>query len=249
MPTTLPHRPDLTELLDAPDPDRPTLDRNLRDIRLINRCLGWTAAMVGEVAATTGALGLPDFTLLDVATGSADIPLALETWARGRGVRLAPVAADLSREVLRAARREVVAHARSRIGLLCCDALRLPLPDRGVDLVTCSLALHHFAPDAATALLRELGRVTRRALIVTDLERCWPGYLGARLLTQVLRNRMTRHDAPVSVLRAYAAAELRALAADAGLAGARVRRRFPFRLVLVWQPGAQPSARWRKISP
>jgi hypothetical protein len=75
----------------------------------------------------------------------------------------------------------------------------------------------------------------RRALVVSDLERCWPGYLGARLLARALRNPMTRHDAPASVRRAYAPAELRRLAAAAGLRGARVARRFPFRLVLVWE--------------
>ena len=49
---------------------------------------------------------------------------------------------------------------------------------------------------------------------------------------------MTHHDAPISVLRAYTAEELRRLAAEAGLCGARVVRRFPFRIVLVWEPEA-----------
>lgn len=238
MPTTLPHRPDLAELLDAPETDPATLERNLRDIRLINRGLGWTAAVVGEVAATARAVRLRQFNLLDVATGSADIPLALEGWARRQGLDLIPFAADISRGVLRAARREVEAHAASRIALVRCDALRLPFADASVDIVTCSLALHHFASAAGERLLRELARVARHALIVTDLERSWAGYLGARLLTQVLRNRMTRHDAPVSVLRAYTAGELDDLARRAGLDGARVRRRFPFRLVLTWRRSA-----------
>ncbi|MGN6564846.1 MAG: hypothetical protein ACTHMU_19475, partial [Thermomicrobiales bacterium] len=62
-------------------------------------------------------------------------------------------------------------------------------------------------------------------------------YLGARLLVTLLRNPMTHHDAPVSVLRAYTRAELRALAHTAGLAGARVTSRFPFRLLLEWSSG------------
>lgn len=235
------HRPDLAELLDAHNLDRITLERNLRDIRWINRGLGWVAAMLRELTVTTTALGLRDFTLLDVATGSADIPLAISAWARRRDVRVTLFAADLSRPVLAVAHRHLAARAVSGIGLVCCDARQVPCPDRGIDIVTCSLALHHFSPEDAVALLRELGRITRRALIVTDLERCWPGYLGARLLAFFLRNRMTRHDAPVSVLRAYTAAELRRLAASAGLAGARVQRRFPFRLVLTWERGASPA--------
>lgn len=232
MPTRLAHRPDLRELLDAPEPDPVTLERNLRDIRRINRLLGWTGAPRRELATVTGGPGWDRFTLLDVATGSADIPLALARWARQQGKDARIVAGDLHAGVLATAARQVA----GAIALVRFDALRAPFPDRAVDVVTCSLALHHFAPTDAVALLGELGRVTRRALIVSDLERSWPGYLAARLLTLFLRNRMTHHDAPVSVLRAYTAGELRALARAAGLHGARVSRHFPFRLALTWRP-------------
>lgn len=242
MPTSLPHRPDLNELLDAPAPDRATLGRNLRDIRLINRGLGWTAALVRELAAVTGRLGARELTLLDVATGSADIPRAIVAWARRRRLRVALFAGDISRDVLAGARAQVAGRGDAAIALLCFDGTRAPFADRSIDVVTCSLALHHFGPDDAALLLRELGRVARRALIVSDLERCWPGYLGARLLALLFRNHMTRHDAPVSVLRAYTAPELRDLAERAGLAGARVARRFPFRLVLTWCPGVSAGS-------
>ena len=237
MPTALPHHPELTELLDGPAPDRATLGRNLRDIRLINRGLGWTAAVRREVAVVTAALGLRAFTLLDVATGSADIPRAIIAWARHRQLRVSVLAGDLSAEVLAAAKRQ--GGPATPLALLRFDARRTPFADRSVDIVTCSLTLHHFAPPDAAAVLRELARVTRGALVVSDLERSWPSYVAARLLAALLRNRMTRHDAPISVLRAYTAPELCQLVRDAGLGGARVVRRFPFRLILVWCPPAQ----------
>lgn len=241
MGTTLRHRPDLGELLDDAPADPATLAANLRDIRLINRWLGWTGAMVREVAATTRRLGLRDATLLDVATGSADIPLALVGWARRRGLALRALAGDISPAVLASARAEVDRVAPGAVGLLRFDAARAPFADASVDLVTCSLALHHFAPDDAVATLRELGRIARRALIVSDLERSRLGYACARLLVAVLRNPMTRHDAPVSVLRAYTRDELAALARAAGLRGARVVGRFPFRLVLIWSPPGEDA--------
>ena len=96
--TTLAHRPDLTELLDAPAPDRPTLAGNLRDIRLVNRALGFAAAVVREVAAVTARIGRADWTLLDVATGSADIPLAI---VRGDRECLSIAAASIVAKVTR----------------------------------------------------------------------------------------------------------------------------------------------------
>jgi ubiquinone/menaquinone biosynthesis C-methylase UbiE len=238
MPTSLRHRPDLTELLDAPAPDQATLGANLRDIRSINRRLGWTGAMVREVGAVMARLRLRECTLLDVATGSGDIPLAIARQSARRGLAVQPIGGDISRAVLAAAR------AVTPLDLVCFDATHAPFASASVDIVTCSLALHHFPPDAAVTILRELGRITRRALIVSDLERSWPGYLGARVLVTVLRNPMTHHDAPVSVLRAYTRAELRALAHAASLTGARVTSRFPFRLLLEWTPGRVESREW-----
>jgi hypothetical protein len=73
-------------------------------------------------------------------------------------------------------------------------------------------------------------------VIVSDLARSLPAYLGAWLLTHTLMpNRLTRHDAPASVRRAYTPSEVRDLAEQAGLKGATVRSAFPFRQVLVWE--------------
>ena len=235
-PLRLARRAELTELMDGPELDAATLAENLRDIRLLNRWLGWVAALTGEVAAAMRRAGLRECTLFDVATGSADLPLALVAWGRRHGVAIRAFAGDLSPPILAAARTEIARSAPGTVALLCCDARALPLPDRGVDLVTCSLALHHLGPGEAVAALRELGRVTRHALIVSDLARGRLAYLGARLLAIPFRNPLTRHDAAVSVLRAYTRAELAAFARAAGLEGALVRARFPFRLILTWVP-------------
>lgn len=238
----LARRAELIELMDGPELDAATLAGNLRDIRLINRWLGWAAALTGAVAAATRRAGLRECTLLDVATGSADLPLALVAWGRRQGVAIRAFAGDLSPPILTAARAEIARVAPGAVTLLCCDARALPLPSRAVDLVTCSLALHHLGPDDAIAALRELGRVTRHALIVSDLARGRLAYLGARLLAIPFRNPLTRHDAAVSVLRAYTRGELAVLARAAGLEGALVRARFPFRLILTWSPSQDDGA-------
>jgi hypothetical protein len=96
----------------------------------------------------------------------------------------------------------------------------------------CTLALHHFDPPQAAQLLAELGRVSRDVLVF-DALRSRAAYFGAWLMTRLLRmHPMTRHDAPMSVLRAYTAAELRELASTAGVFNPVVRVTFPFRLVL-----------------
>jgi hypothetical protein len=76
---------EVSEWLDAETMDDAALRRNLSDIRRINSLLGWTAFTVRGVARQAEAIakisGKREFSLLDVASGSADIPLAIASWA------------------------------------------------------------------------------------------------------------------------------------------------------------------------
>ena len=74
-------------------------------------------------------------------------------------------------------------------------------------------------------LLREMGRVARLGVVVNDLDRTRLGWIGAWLIGHLLtRNRYTRSDAPLSVLRSYRAVEAKALLLSAGLTPVRTIR-------------------------
>ncbi len=93
--------------------------------------------------------------VLDVATGTGRLPLALlRQWGyRGRVVGL-----DLSRHMLDIAQRRTHAQ-RHRIGLVAQNAVALPFPNERFDAVTCIEALE-FLPDPQAALT-EMVRVLR----------------------------------------------------------------------------------------
>lgn len=208
---------------------------NLRDIRRVNRWFGGTRAVLNAVKPMLDERGsAAPLSILDVATGSADIPAAIVTWAVRTGSAVRIVATDLQPDIV------AVARAAERPGCIIveqADALRLPYPDHSFDVALLSLALHHFAPDDAIRVLRQMGRVARTALVVSDLERSRMGLAGAWLVGNLLTtNRLTRNDAPLSVRRAYTAPEALALAHAAGWHGARVRRTVPFRFLLTGRP-------------
>jgi SAM-dependent methyltransferase len=221
---------EIQELLDIGAFDDAALRRNLRDIRFINAVLGWHAYTVRAVAGHVRREGLRAFSLLDVASGSADMPLAVARWAVRAGVQARIVATDVSPRIAAIAREQV--RDWPAIEVEQQDALALSRPPGSFDFALCTLALHHFAPDDAVTLLREMARVARRVLIF-DVVRSRLAYAGAVLLTHLTRmDPITRHDAPASVRRAYTAPELRELATRAGLADARIWGGFPFRLAL-----------------
>ncbi len=220
--------------MDDPAADPAELASALAFIRRVNAALGYARATVGHLRRFGGDWpGDRPTTLLDVATGTADIPRAVLRWAdrAGRDVRL--VGLDLHAATL------AVAAARNRdprLTFVRGDALALPFPDRSFDYVLSGMFLHHLGEDAAVAALREMDRVARRGVVVADLLRNRRAYAWISLFT-LAAGPMVRHDARGSVAGAFTADELVRLRDRAGLGYARPHRHFGHRLVLAGERG------------
>jgi ubiquinone/menaquinone biosynthesis C-methylase UbiE len=224
----------ISEWLDAETMDDAALRRNLGDIRRINWLLGWTAFTVRGVArqvqATAKGTGRREFSLLDVASGSADIPLAVARWAERADYKARIVATDISPQIVAVAQEQ--AAGTPSVTVERQDALRLPYAPGSFDIALCTLAIHHFEPESAIKLLASMARVGKHVLVF-DVARARLAYIGSLLLTRLLpMDAMTRHDAPASVRRAYSASELRELAKKADLPDMTVRVGIPWRLAL-----------------
>lgn len=226
-------RREAEELLDRAGHDPAELAANLRDIRTVNRLAGGVATVLRHLPGLLCHLP-PDrpVEILDLATGCGDIPLSLATWAERQGRRLQLSVTDRSPEILAEARRTLA--GVPGVTFAVCDARAVPMPERSFDVVLCSLSLHHFAPGEAVQVLREMDRLSRAGFILNDIRRCLAGFVAAWGASRVAtRNRLTRHDMPLSVLRAYTPRELRALLRQAGIHDATVTTHPLFRMAAV----------------
>jgi len=214
------------ERMDDPALDAAAHTQALRGLARLNRLsasadLVWTP--LRRLLVDHGELSV-----LDLATGSGDVPLALASRARRAGLPLRIDGCD--RSPLAVAEASALEGAAGRF--FQCDVLDGALPP-GYAVYMCSLFLHHLTEPHAIGLLRAMA--CGRAVIVADLARCWPGYALARTVPRlVTRSPVVHEDARRSVRNAFTAGELRDLAARAGLDGARVETRWPFRLLLTW---------------
>jgi 2-polyprenyl-3-methyl-5-hydroxy-6-metoxy-1,4-benzoquinol methylase len=207
----------------------------LAGLARINRISRSVNMIWRPIRALARAQGLREVSVLDVATASGDVPVGLYRRAqrdglalRAAGIDRSPTAIGLARE--RAHRAGAAADFQVR------DALGQPLPE-GFDVVTCSLFLHHLAGDDAVRLLRAMAAAARQLVVVSDLARSSAGYAAAWVGTRVLtRSSIVHTDGPLSVRAAFTPAEAAALALRAGLHGAIVRPRYPFRWLLTWSP-------------
>lgn len=234
-----PARRNQEELLDDPNVTIEDLEANFRDLRLINRYFN-------GIGLTASALKpfLPPLTeqrtirLLDLASGAADVPLGLaKIWAK-RGYSVEVTALDLNPKIIELAKE---ANRNSsgveKFEAIAADVFTYAYPQEKYDFVTCSLAFHHFGPEMSIKMVELMAKMASRAFVVNDLERSWFGFVGAKLLTYTLtRHRLTRNDAPLSVLRSFSPAEFLQLGQQAKLPSVwtiELRRGIFSRLALV----------------
>src|SRR5947208_3606052 len=192
--------------------DRPVAlaDRvaSLADIDRLNAWFGGYALTLREIRRVVAAIpGGDALVAVDVGGGHAAFGVRLVDWARGARRAIRVVVVDRDVETLALARRACAAYPE--ISLVVADATALPLREGAADVVTSALTLHHLEPDAAVASLREMAAAARRAVIVNDLLRTRLALGRVWLATRLLRcHPISRHDGPLSVRRAYSAAEL-----------------------------------------
>ncbi len=228
MPDPMDRAEGAQEILDGPVP-LAELRKSLADVARLNALFGGRRITIAQVKRLVGALPLErPLTVLDIGSGIGDIPRALVRWGRRAGRTLRVLALDRDLTTLRIAR--AASREYPEITYLQADALALPLPAAGVDVVISALTLHHLEPESARESLAEMDRAARRGLVVNDLARSRVAWALVWLATRAFaRSPISRHDGPLSVRRAYTAGEVRTLCEKAGLNSARVVR-YPLRL-------------------
>ena len=217
---------------DIDDPTQPfaELERSMRDVALTNRLFGGTQTILHHVARLLRHVpaGSP-VCILDIATGSADIPRALHDWGQKRGLDMTIVGVDNHAGMLQMARETA-----SGIHLVQADALTLPFPPRSFDLALCALAFHHLGFDASARLLDAMDALTTRGFVVSDLRRDLPTLWGVQATMAALNaHPFTRHDGPASVRRAFTPPEYRKMVGLAGVHQVRLYTHWYFRIALV----------------
>ncbi len=231
----VPERSAAPERMDEGGHSRAALLGALSDIALVNRYLGGRETLLRALRPHLDSLRGRRVEILDLGTGGADLPLAIVREARRLGVEVRVVA--IERDPVTASIAAEAVAGEPAIEIVRGDATRLPFAPRRFDLATASLFLHHFAHQDAVALVRALLGTVREAVIVNDLRRhriSWAFIALASRLTR--RSAMFRHDAPLSVLRGFSDGELEAIAREAGASKVRVKREWPFRLLLEARP-------------
>lgn len=201
------------------------------ELQRVNRWLGDASALKHSLLAEIERQDLKSFSVVDVGAGSGELLRVAATWAREHKRKASLTGVELNA-------RSAVSIAESSAAFpeitgVRGDSFRLPFADQQFDYALCSLFTHHFRDGDVVAILEELRRVAARGIFVIDLHRHPIAYWFYTTVGHLfLHNRLIREDGALSILRSFTPDELGALARQAGLDNATVKRHFPYRLVL-----------------
>ena len=227
--------PTYPELIDRPGTDPALVREELQMLESTNLRFGVHQLVARSLDQLLDSSRLPSLTILDLATGAADIPRAVAAWFRARQQPVTITAVDCNPAVLHIARQSC--RDWPEIRLEQHNLLSLPYPAGSYDLVICSLALHHFGKADAIKVLQRVQELARVGYVVSDLRRNWLAILVTELVSRTMvKSPIARHDAPQSCRAAFTVEELRTMAKQAGMSHFRIdRHQAVFRMVLEGQ--------------
>jgi SAM-dependent methyltransferase len=221
--------PAVLEMMDRPQPVSAELERDLERIRQLNRWFGSYRLICHFVRRWIKPRD--SLRIVDLATGSGDIPRLIADYARKIGAEVQIDALDRQPATLEIARK--LSTAYPEISYHEANILEW-IPIEAYDIVLCTLTLHHFTDEDALNVLRRCRELSQGFFLVSDLRRGFLLQAGVYFLTALIfREPMTRYDARLSAARAFSFSEMRDLALRADWRNFG-HKKFPFERQAIW---------------
>jgi 2-polyprenyl-3-methyl-5-hydroxy-6-metoxy-1,4-benzoquinol methylase len=219
-------RSEARELMDGPGLDAGELAETLRELAFLNAGLGGHAATLGGLKRLVPT-GCREIDVLDVGCGGGDTARRIVSWARRRGLSARVFGIDRAPQAVAYARR--ASAGWPGLEFTAQDLFDVPVA-RKYDIVHAALFLHHLPDDEAVRALAKMFELCRVGLVINDLHRHPAAYHAIKRLAALFsRNRLIRHDAPLSVLRAFRRSCLEDLCRRASLPAPEISWRWAFR--------------------
>lgn len=221
----------MPELMDALDLPAEVHQQALLGLARLNRVSGVSGKIYKHLRRLAVARPNRRLRLLDVASGSGDLPIDWAVRAKRDGIDLQIATTDFNETAV-----EVQLESAKRAGItidaIQHDCMTETLPS-GFDVVISSLFMHHLDRYQASSLLRSMQQATDGSIVVCDLERTRVNLALVALASRGLsRSPIVHHDATVSVRSAFTMSEFETLATEALARPVRIRRLFPCRFLM-----------------
>ena len=216
------------ELMDGEGFDLAEYERTLREIETINVLTNGYAPTLRAVEELAKRASKKRLRVLDIGFGYGDTLRHLAKWSRKKGIELELVGVDLNPWA-----KDVAERATPKdLGIEYRTRDMFELGDEKFDIVVNALFMHHLTDAQVVTALRWMTAHAGIGWFINDLHRHPIAYHFIKHATRLASSsRLIKHDAPVSVARAFRSEDWRRFARKAGIpeGDIRIRWHFPFR--------------------
>ncbi|MCW3077975.1 MAG: Methyltransferase type 12 [Bacteroidetes bacterium] len=224
-------RSEQKEFLDNSNIPPDDLCRNLDELHVINKQLGGYAASnsgLAKILSSTGSVN----NVLDIGFGGGHAISELSEFAKKSKTKLFFYGVDLKPDCVSYANNKLNALENKQ---LICDDYRNISPRllQKVDVIHCSLFLHHLTNDEIIDLFK-FAKANRCIILANDLHRNWFAFYSIKFITAIFsKSYLVKYDAPLSVKRGFKKKELISLLKQAGFSNYSVKWCWAFRYIII----------------
>ena len=217
--------------MDAPGIPDQVLYKNLGELDLMNRTIG------GHAISLEGIKRLmtdrqKDYHIVDLGCGSGDVLRYIARWARANQYRVKLTGVDLNADAIKYLFEKSKDYPEISGNTANYEDYLAATDD--IDIVHCGLFCHHLDDTKLVQLFLNLKKSSCQGIVINDLQRNPLAYYSVWFLTRLLNgSALSKHDGPVSVLRAFKRREIETLIQDVGLADYSIQWKWAFRYLMV----------------
>jgi len=213
------------ELLDRADIPFVDIERNMRELDIINTWLGGHAISIKGLRGLVGSR--QRISICEIGCGGGDNLRVLSRWCKKRGIEAAVTGIDNNVHCITVAKeRWEDGNAR----WICSDYRNVRFVEGKPDIVFSSLFCHHFTDEELVDMLQWMDRNAGVGWFINDLHRHPLAWLSIRWLTRWFsRSYLVKNDAPLSVLRGFERGEWERLLKAAGRQEYSLKWKWAFR--------------------
>lgn len=195
------------ELMDDFSVEGNLLRESLDSLANINKWLGGNfVTLNGLKKVLKGHEKSKPLTILDMGCGNGDMLRELAIFGKKAGYNFTLIGIDANQHTVDYAKELSVNYPE--ISYLKQDVFSEEFQLLQYDLVLATLFLHHFSEDDIVKLLEPILKKATFGIVVNDLNRNKIAYYLFSFLCLFIKNKMTKEDGLISVLRAFKKADL-----------------------------------------
>lgn len=216
-----------SEILDHPEAPKKDIQRSLDFMVGVNRYLGGSQTVLNYFEKYCVKKSL---NILDLGTGSGDIPYALVQWAKKKGKSISITALDIQPVCMEYSQKHFACPEITYLNHSAFDLASLG----SFDYITSSMFFHHLTDQQIVTLLQLMKQNCKEGFIVNDLYRSVWAYAGVGILGMLSGNGVVLHDATLSVARSFRNEDGEYYKEKTGIRDLKVKRKPIYRMTLSW---------------